>query len=92
MVGYDPGLAEAAQLDDPWLFGALPRLESFLNPAPDRRLQFLRKRLDVDGHRFDVRIGYVRKSNFNLTWYHTDPVYAEVPTMDRWQVDYIVKF
>jgi hypothetical protein len=47
---------------------------------------------DVDGHRFDLRIGYVKKSYFNITWYHTDAVYAEVPTMDRWQMDYIVRF
>jgi len=47
---------------------------------------------DVDGHRFDVRIGFVKKSYFNLTWYHTDAVYADVPTMDRWQMDYIIRF
>jgi len=47
---------------------------------------------DVDGHRFDIRIGYVKRSYFNLTWYHTDAVYADVPTMDRWQVDYIIRF
>jgi hypothetical protein len=47
---------------------------------------------DVDGHRFDVRIGYVKRSYFNLTWYRTDAVYDEVPTMDRWQVDYIIRF
>jgi hypothetical protein len=47
---------------------------------------------DVDGHRFDVRIGYVKRSYFNLTWYRTKPVYADVPTMDRLQVDYIIRF
>jgi len=47
---------------------------------------------DVDGHRFDLRIGYVKKSYFNITWYHTDAVYSDVPTMDRWQMDYIVRF
>jgi hypothetical protein len=47
---------------------------------------------DVDGYRFDIRIGYVKRSYFNLTWYHTDAVYADVPTMDRWQVDYIISF
>jgi hypothetical protein len=47
---------------------------------------------DVDGHRFDVRIGAVKKSYFNLTWYHTQPTYADEAPMDRWQVDYIVPF
>ncbi len=47
---------------------------------------------DVDGYRFDVRMGFVKKSYFNLTWYHTDPVYADVPTMDRLQMDYIIVF
>ena len=47
---------------------------------------------DVDGYRFDFRLGYVKKSYFNVTWYHTKPVYAVVPTMDRLQVDYIIVF
>ena len=47
---------------------------------------------DVDGYRFDFRLGYVKKSYFNLTWYHTKPVFALFPTMDRLQVDYIIAF
>jgi hypothetical protein len=47
---------------------------------------------DVDGHRFDFRLGFVKRSYFNLTWYRTKPVYAEVPTMDRFQMDYIIRF
>jgi hypothetical protein len=47
---------------------------------------------DVDGHRIDFRIGYVRRSYFNLTWYQTDANYDSVDTMDRWQVDYIIRF
>ena len=47
---------------------------------------------DVDGYRFDVRMGFVKRSFFNLTWYHTDAVYADVPTMDRLQMDYIIVF
>ena len=47
---------------------------------------------DVDGYRFDIRMGFVKKSYFNLTWYHTKPVYALFPTMDRLQVDYIIAF
>ena len=47
---------------------------------------------DVDGYRFDFRLGYVKKSYFNLTWYHTKPVFSLFPTMDRLQVDYIIVF
>jgi len=47
---------------------------------------------DVDGYRFDFRLGYVKKSYFNVTWYHTKPVYALFPDMDRLQVDYIIVF
>lgn len=47
---------------------------------------------DVDGYRFDIRMGFVKKSYFNLTWYRTDPIYADVPTMDRLQMDYIITF
>jgi hypothetical protein len=47
---------------------------------------------DVDGYRFDFRLGYVKKSYFNFTWYHTKPVYSLFPDMDRLQVDYIIVF
>ncbi len=47
---------------------------------------------DVDGYRFDFRLGYVKKSYFNLTWYHTKPVYSLFPDIDRLQVDYIIVF
>lgn len=47
---------------------------------------------DVEAHRFDLRIGFVARSYFNLTWYHTRPSYAEDEPLDRWQVDYIVRF
>ena len=47
---------------------------------------------DVDGYRLDFRLGFVKKSFFNVTWYHTKPVYAVRPTMDRLQVDYIIVF
>ncbi len=47
---------------------------------------------DVDGYRFDFRLGFVKKSYFNITWYHTKPVYAVFPDMDRLQVDYIIVF
>jgi len=47
---------------------------------------------DVDGYRFDFRLGFVKKSYFNVTWYHTKPVFRLWPTMDRLQVDYIIVF
>ena len=49
---------------------------------------------DVDGYRFDLRLGFVMKSYFNFTWYHTKPAsdLENIPTMDRLQVDYIIKF
>ncbi len=47
---------------------------------------------DVDGYRFDFRLGYVKDSYFNITWYHTKPVYSLFPEMDRLQVDYIIVF
>jgi hypothetical protein len=47
---------------------------------------------DVDGYRLDFRLGYVKKSYFNITWYHTKTVYSLFPDMDRLQVDYIIVF
>jgi hypothetical protein len=49
---------------------------------------------DVDGYRFDLRLGYVMRSYFNFTWYHTKPAstLSDAETMDRLQVDYIIRF
>ena len=47
---------------------------------------------DVNGYRFDFRLGFVKRSYFNVTWYHTKPVFRLWPTMDRLQVDYIIVF
>ena len=47
---------------------------------------------DVEAHRFDLRLGAVAKSYFNFTYYNTRPVYREDEPLDRWQLDYIVKF
>ena len=47
---------------------------------------------DVDGHRLDFRLGMVKKSFFSLTWYHTKPVFAVAPTMDRFMLDYFIVF
>lgn len=47
---------------------------------------------NVEAHRFDLRIGFVARSYFNVTWYNTKPAFGEDETLDRWQLDYIVKF
>ena len=49
---------------------------------------------DVDGYRFDLRLGWVMRSYFNFTWYHTEPAsdLVDIPVMDRLQVDYIIVF
>ena len=47
---------------------------------------------DVDGYRFDFRLGFVKKSYFNFTWYHTKTVYSLFADMDRLQIDYIIAF
>lgn len=47
---------------------------------------------DAEAHRFDLRLGFIAKSYFNFTWYNTKPVYKEDETINRWQLDYIVKF
>ena len=47
---------------------------------------------DVEAHRLDLRVGLVARSYVNLTWYHSRPALAEDEPLDRWQVDYIVRF
>ncbi len=47
---------------------------------------------DVRAHRLDLRIGAWARSYFNLTWYNTRPRYRKDTTLNRWQVDYIVRF
>lgn len=47
---------------------------------------------DVKAHRLDLRIGAWARSYFNLTWYSTRPQFRQDTTLNRWQVDYIVKF
>jgi hypothetical protein len=49
---------------------------------------------DVDGYRFDLRLGWVMRSYFNFTWYHTEPAsdLVDTPVMNRLQVDYIIVF
>ena len=47
---------------------------------------------DAEAHRFDLRLGFVARSYFNLTWYNTRPVFTVDETLNRWQLDYIVKF
>ena len=63
---------------------------------------------NLDGYRFDYRVGLHSGGHLNLTWYRTDSAVDAWPptgstttanlsnfdseTMDRWQVDYILKF
>jgi hypothetical protein len=47
---------------------------------------------NVDGWRFDARVGMPANAYINFTWYHTDWDEGEDSTMDRWQLDYIWKF
>jgi hypothetical protein len=51
-----------------------------------------RRASNVDGYRFDFRVGLPKQSHINLTWYQTDWKIGEDSTMNRWQVDYIIKF
>jgi hypothetical protein len=51
-----------------------------------------RRGSNVDGSRFDFRIGMPASSYINFTWYNTDWKIGEDTTMDRWQLDYIFKF
>ncbi len=47
---------------------------------------------NLNGLRFDYRLGLHSKGYLNFTWYQTDVEVGESATMDRWQVDYILKF
>jgi hypothetical protein len=47
---------------------------------------------NVEAHRFDVRIGFLAGSYFNVTWYNSELAVGDDETIDRWQLDYIVKF
>jgi hypothetical protein len=51
-----------------------------------------RRGTNVDGNRFDFRIGMPAKSYINFTWYNTDWKVGSDTTMDRWQLDYVFKF
>ncbi len=47
---------------------------------------------NLDGLRFDYRVGLHSRGYLNFTWYNTDPELGEGATMNRWQLDYILKF
>ncbi len=47
---------------------------------------------DLKAHRFDVRLGCVAKSYFNVTYYNTNTADGLSEDLHRWQVDYIIKF
>ncbi len=47
---------------------------------------------NLDGYRFDWRVGLGSKGYVNVTWYNTDVAVGVAEKMNRWQVDYILKF
>jgi hypothetical protein len=51
-----------------------------------------RRGSNVDGHRFDVRVGMPLKGHMDFTYYRTDWKVGEDTTMNRWQLDYTFTF
>lgn len=51
-----------------------------------------RRSSNVDGYRFDLRIGMPGGSHFNATFYRTEWTLGEDAPMRRWQLDYVVDF
>lgn len=51
-----------------------------------------RRSSNLKGHRFDLRLGGPKHSFLNLTWYNTRKQQGGGETMNRFQLDYIVKF
>ena len=47
---------------------------------------------NVKATRVDCRIGMPANTNFNVTWYHSSSNTGDDPPLDRWQVDYIIRF
>jgi hypothetical protein len=47
---------------------------------------------NLDGHRFDVRVGAPARTYVNFTYYRTNPRFGEDTTANRWQLDYIMRF
>ena len=47
---------------------------------------------NLNGIRFDLRIGMPGRTHFDVTWYHTQPKLGEVTTMNRWLIDYVLGF
>ncbi|GAB4373473.1 MAG: hypothetical protein Kow0062_10600 [Acidobacteriota bacterium] len=47
---------------------------------------------DLDVWRADWRLGLRSKGYVNVTWYRAEAESAPTATLDRWQVDYILKF
>jgi hypothetical protein len=47
---------------------------------------------NVEAHRVDFRLGGPKKSYVNVTYYRTEPNFGEDTVLNRWQVDYIIRF
>jgi hypothetical protein len=51
-----------------------------------------RRGSNLDGYRLDLRFGLPLRSHINFTWYNTDWYEGEDTTMNRFQLDYTIKF
>ncbi len=47
---------------------------------------------NVKATRVDLRLGMPANTNFNVTWYHSRAKTGPSFPLDRWQVDYIIRF
>jgi hypothetical protein len=47
---------------------------------------------NLDGHRFDWRLGMPARTFINVTYYRTNPAEGYDTTENRWQFDYIIRF
>lgn len=96
-TNHDLGAFARLQVGDYKRRGQLMVRYSFYYSEPDAMFYVFtqsdtNRGSDVRGHRVDLRVGLVANSYTNITWYHTDAVLADVSTMDRWQLDYIITF
>jgi hypothetical protein len=51
-----------------------------------------RRSSNVNGYRADLRIGMPKKGYISVTWYNTRWSRGSDSTMNRWQLDYILRF
>lgn len=46
---------------------------------------------NVEGYRFDYRLGMPARSYINISWYNVEPKVGPGETTDRWQLDYVFR-